>query len=131
VVGTPNYYVQKMFSANRGTHVVPILQNGKDIAGEDSLYASAAVDKNNGQLILKLVNAASRSAVIEIELQGGSALDRKAEMDVLASSDMMVYNTPDDPRKIYPVSKSIDIDASKIVVALDASSLNVLRLRYK
>jgi alpha-L-arabinofuranosidase len=44
---------------------------------------------------------------------------------------MMVYNTPDDPRKIYPVSKSIDIDASKIVVALDASSLNVLRLRYK
>jgi alpha-N-arabinofuranosidase len=131
VVGTPNYYVQKMFSANRGTHVVPILQNGKDIAGEDSLYASAAVDKNNGQLILKLVNAASRSAVIEIELQGGSALDRKAEMDVLASSDMMVYNTPDDPRKIHPVSKSIDIDASKIVVALDASSLNVLRLRYK
>jgi alpha-N-arabinofuranosidase len=131
VVGTPNYYVQKMFSANRGTHVVPILQNGKDIAGEDSLYASAAVDKNNGQLILKLVNAASRSAVIEIELQGGSALDRKAEIDVLASSDMMVYNTPDDPRKIYPVSKSIDIDASKIVVALDASSLNVLRLRYK
>ena len=27
--GTPNYYVQKMFSTHRGTHVIPVLQSGK------------------------------------------------------------------------------------------------------
>ena len=26
--GTPNYYVQKLFSVNRGTRILPVLQNG-------------------------------------------------------------------------------------------------------
>ncbi|MEO8406274.1 MAG: alpha-L-arabinofuranosidase C-terminal domain-containing protein, partial [Chitinophagaceae bacterium] len=46
VYGTPNYYVQKLFSLNKGTNVVPLLQDNKVLAGQDSLYASATIDKN-------------------------------------------------------------------------------------
>lgn len=31
--GTPNYYVQKLFSNYKGTHVVPLLLNNEVVAG--------------------------------------------------------------------------------------------------
>lgn len=131
VMGTPNYYVQKLFAVNHGTHTVPILYNEKEVAGVDSLYASAVIDKNHSQLILKLVNVASQPAPIEIDLLGGSALGKKAEMDVLASADLMVYNTIDEPGKIYPERQNIDIGSKNIVISLKPRSLQVLKFQYK
>src|SRR5205085_11852950 len=58
--GTPNYYVQKLYSTNKGTHTVPALQNGKPLTGQDSLYASAVIDKKNNELIIKIVNASGK-----------------------------------------------------------------------
>ncbi len=55
-IGTPNYYVQKLFSNYKGTQVIPVLASGKSIAGQDSLYASGTIDKNAGKVYLKLVN---------------------------------------------------------------------------
>ena len=40
--GTPNYYVQKLFSVNRGTHVLPVLLDGSTKNGQDDLFASAS-----------------------------------------------------------------------------------------
>ena len=54
--GTPNYYVQKLFSTNKGTHVVPVLNNGAVVKGKDSLYVTAAIDTNTNEIIIKLVN---------------------------------------------------------------------------
>ena len=59
VVATPNYYVQKLFSNNKGTNVVPITENEKPVTGKDSLYSSAVIDKQKGELIIKIVNIAS------------------------------------------------------------------------
>src|SRR4029078_10763496 len=55
--GTPNYQVQKLFSLNKGTNVVPVLLNNNVIAGQDSLYASAVLDKRTNEMIIKVVNA--------------------------------------------------------------------------
>jgi alpha-N-arabinofuranosidase len=41
---TPNYYVQKLFSNNKGTDLFK-LRKRKTIVGQDKLYASAVVDK--------------------------------------------------------------------------------------
>ncbi len=131
VMGTPNYYVQKLFASNHGTHTVPILQDGKVIAGEDSLYASAVIDNNNNQLILKLVNVASQSATVHVDLQGGSVAGREAEMEVLSSSDLMAYNTLDEPKKIFPAIKKLGIGAKNMVIPLEARSLSVIRLHYE
>ncbi|MGI8565497.1 MAG: alpha-L-arabinofuranosidase C-terminal domain-containing protein, partial [Pyrinomonadaceae bacterium] len=43
--GTPNYYVQKMFGANVGTNILPVLLNGAAKNGQAELYASASYDK--------------------------------------------------------------------------------------
>src|SRR5688500_14085935 len=57
IYGTPNYYVQQLFSLNKGTNVVSLLADNKPLAGQDSLYASATIDKKTNELILKFVNA--------------------------------------------------------------------------
>jgi alpha-L-arabinofuranosidase len=53
--GTANYFVQKLFSLNKGTNTVPALLNGLPLTGQDSLYASAVIDKNTREVIIKLV----------------------------------------------------------------------------
>ncbi|HKO81255.1 MAG TPA: alpha-L-arabinofuranosidase C-terminal domain-containing protein, partial [Chitinophagaceae bacterium] len=50
VAATPNYYVQKLFSNNKGTHVLSITGAGKPLIGQDSVYASAVVDSINKQV---------------------------------------------------------------------------------
>lgn len=42
--GTPNYYVQKLFSTNRGSKVLPMLYNNEALIGQNGLYASAVKD---------------------------------------------------------------------------------------
>src|SRR6185436_9997945 len=54
--GTPNYYVQKLFSTNKGTHVLPVTAQGETVAGKNGLYASAVTDANAKIILVKLVN---------------------------------------------------------------------------
>src|SRR6185436_8325803 len=69
-VATPNYYVQKLFSNNKGTDVVALLKDGLPLSGKDSIYASAVIDKQSKQLILKLVNIAGQPATFDIQING-------------------------------------------------------------
>ena len=63
VMPTPNYYVQKLFATNKGNAVVPMLyRNNQPATGQDSLYASATIDKAANELILKVVNAGGKSS---------------------------------------------------------------------
>src|SRR5678809_813737 len=59
--GTTDYYVQKLFSTNKGTNVVPALRNGLPVTGQDSLYVSAVLDKHTNDVIIKVVNASAKS----------------------------------------------------------------------
>ncbi|MBD0279202.1 MAG: alpha-L-arabinofuranosidase, partial [Flavisolibacter sp.] len=68
--GTPNYYTQKLFSVNKGTHIVPILRNNQMIAGQDSLYASATLDKKTNDVIIKIVNASGKSQNNDVVIDG-------------------------------------------------------------
>ena len=69
-IGTPNYYVQQLFSLNKGTNVVPVLENGQPLTGKDSLYASSTIDKKTNELIVKLVNVSGKVQNKEIQVDG-------------------------------------------------------------
>ena len=58
VCATPNYYVQQLFSRNRGDVVLPTELAGvaKSASGVEDLYASATRDDQAGEIILKVVN---------------------------------------------------------------------------
>ena len=53
--GTPNYYVQKLFSTSRGTHLLDMKLDGEPAIGQNGIYASAVKDENTGEIILKTV----------------------------------------------------------------------------
>lgn len=67
---TPNYYVQQMYGMNSGTDVLSLKMDGKAVAGQDSLYATASLNAPTGEIILKLVNAGSKPADVRIDFNG-------------------------------------------------------------
>ena len=129
-VGTPNYYVQKLYSTNRGSHVVPIMEKGKALTGQDSLYASATINKATKEVCLKLVNIQATPMAIEINLKGANPSQKTAVAQVLTAENLMDYNTLENPKKVCPVEKEIDISGSQFEMTLDAKSFTVLKVKY-
>ena len=121
-MATPNYYVQQIYSAHRGTHVIPVLLNNEAIAGQDSLFSSASVDKNNGHIYLKLVNASAQNKELAIDIQGLKTSEKEAAVTELHSDDLMVFNTIKETSKIVPQESKTGIKGNKISINLKAQS---------
>lgn len=128
--GTTNYYVQKMYSNNRGTDVVAITKDGKPLTGQNDLYATAAKDVNKKELILKLVNTSAKAQDLEINLSGKS-IESKGKMILLTSQNLEEYNTLAEPTKIIPTEKEYKVSEKKASVTLPAYSFMVLKLKMK
>jgi alpha-L-arabinofuranosidase len=129
-VGTPNYYVQKIFSNYKGTQVIPVLSNGKSITGQDSLYSSATIDRNAGKVYIKLINISSGSRSVSLNLQGLS-FNKDCILETLKSKNLQDYNSISDPKVVYPATKTLAITAKKINIAVDPISVNVFILSYR
>jgi alpha-L-arabinofuranosidase len=83
--GTANYYVQKLFSTNKGTQVLPMLQENKPLTGQNGIYASAAFDKNSDEIILKMVNSGDKAQTANVVFDGLKKLAPKGKLIVLKS----------------------------------------------
>jgi len=127
--GTPNYYVQKLFSLNKGTDIVPILADGKSLAGADSLYASAVLDKKTNEVVIKLVNVSGKSKTREINIEGVKKLDTKATLTVLRSDDVNEVNSIEAPKAVSPADQTIALKGKKINVSLEPYSFTVIRAK--
>ncbi len=124
---TPNYYVQKMFSANQGDLYFDnvISANGKD----STLAFSCVQDTKTSDIILKLVNASVKSKKAKIDLTGFSNLIPDAELTVFSGSANS-ENTLDNPQIVVPVSSSIRV-SGKFEYSLPEWSLSVIRIKSK
>lgn len=127
--GTPNYYVQKMYSNNKGTVEVPIHLNDSVMAGADSLYAAASIDKTTNELILKLINISGQEQNRNIVVDGVKGLKGNAKLTVLQSNDLDVVNSLDSPTTISPVEKEMTIKNKKFSIPLVPYSFTVLRIK--
>ncbi|HEY7784656.1 MAG TPA: alpha-L-arabinofuranosidase C-terminal domain-containing protein, partial [Pyrinomonadaceae bacterium] len=86
--GTPNYYVQKLFSVNRGTRILPVQLNGSPKNGQNDLYTSASIDERTGEVILKVVNTAATARAVSINLAGAKNVGGTGKAFVLESADL-------------------------------------------
>ena len=96
---TPNYYVQKLFSANQGDIYFnnAISKNEKDT----TLAASCVMDSKTGDVILKMVNAGNEIRSFKINLSGFKIIP-DAELTVLAGN-ADAENTFENPENVVPV----------------------------
>lgn len=128
--GTPDYYVQKLFSLNKGSKVVPISLNNDVVAGQDSLYASACIDAATNELIIKVVNASDKPQVNTLQLDGVKKLSAKGKLTVM-QSDLTALNSFDSPTNVAPVESTIAIKAKKIQLNSSPYSFSVLRVKLE
>ncbi|MBS1511533.1 MAG: carbohydrate binding domain-containing protein [Bacteroidetes bacterium] len=126
---TPNYYVQKLFSNNKGTDVVPILYNNAPLIGKDSVYATAATDQKTNELIIKLVNVSSKEIPVMVNLDKTNLPKQQAALWIL-QADKYAFNTLD-KEVVAPQAKTLDVKGSRIEVTLGAASFTVIRVSTK
>jgi alpha-N-arabinofuranosidase len=126
--GTPNYYVQKLFSTNKGTRLLPVLLDGSAKNGRDNLYASASFDEGAGEVILKLVNTASAQKEVRIDLAGARGVSGGRTL-TLSSGDLKAENSLEEPTRLSPVERPLTASGSEFTYRLAPNSLTVLRVR--
>jgi len=127
--GTVNYYVQKLYSNNRGTAVLPMLLADKPLTGQDGLYASAVFDKQSNEFILKLVNSGGQALTANIVLEGAKKLSSKAKMIVLQSADLTISNSLEKPDLLIPVVQEVLLKGKTVKQILSPYSFSVIRIR--
>lgn len=128
--GTPNYYVQKLFGTNPGTNLIKVTENGEDLTGQDQLYASAVIDKEKDEVVVKLVNTSANEKEVELSLKG-VRINSDATMLVLQDNDLQAENSFENPTKISPESENVEADNDEVEVTLKPYSVNILRLKRK
>lgn len=129
--GTPNYYVQKMFSTNRGTSVLSLLSDGRPLTGEDGLYGSAVFDAESNEIIVKLVNTSEAQKSRDVIVHTKKSLQTRAESISLQSDDLTRVNSIENPRAIYPKTQDISIKGRSLKISLEPYSFTVIRVAIK
>ena len=127
--GTANYYVQKLFSNNKGTQVLPMLLENKPLTGQDGLYASAVFDQNSNEIILKLINTTRNVKNNTIVLQTSKKILPKARVTVLKNESLDRMNTIENPEAIKLVDNEITLKGKKVEMSVTAYSFTVVRIK--
>jgi alpha-N-arabinofuranosidase len=156
--GSPSYYVQKMFSNNRGDVVLPAkldpvpmltaeeipqapVPQGTPPRGGgrgpavppgpfDGVYVSATRDTGNGDVILKLVNIQATPQPLNVNLQGAQMIRRDASGEML-TGELGGINTVADPMKVVPRPVAIKDAGTSFAYSLPALSVSVIRLKTR
>ncbi|HZK92861.1 MAG TPA: alpha-L-arabinofuranosidase C-terminal domain-containing protein [Prolixibacteraceae bacterium] len=127
--GTANYYVQKLFSNNKGTEVLPMLLDKKPLTGQSGIYGSAAFDQNSNEVIVKLVNSSDKAQTVNVALESTKRLATKGKMVVLKSDNLDQVNSLEFPMLVSPFEQEVIIKGKKLNQVLAPYSFTVIRIR--
>ena len=125
-----SYYVQQMFSLNKGSNVLQLTMNGKPVAGnadQDGLFASAVYDKDSNAVIVKVVNTGDKAQDIPLKLNG-MAGSHKAELITFHADELTGENTLDKPETITPKSSQIEVSAPDFNASVPAKTFALYKI---
>ena len=96
-----------------------------------SLYAVAAMDKQSGDVIVKVVNANSEAMPTQLDLSGAKNLSGTGTATVLTSENPTDENSLENPTKVSPKSEPVNFTGTAITRSFPGNSFTVLRLQTK
>lgn len=131
-VRTPNYYVQKLYAHHAGTNVLPLTWNKKAVTGQDGLYASAVIDTDKKEIIVKVSNVSEENKDIRINLEGlGRKMKVQPEAQVVRlKGEADKENTLDNPDAIVPVTSVTPMNGTALQVTAESQSFNIYVIAY-
>lgn len=127
-----SYYVQQLYSLNKGTNVLSLTMNGKPVAGNDGqngLFASAVLDKNTNEVVIKIINTGDKPQPVTLNLKGMKKGTYAARLISLHSDDLTEENTLDNPTKIVPQTSSLSVTAPAQNISVPARTFHIYRVR--
>lgn len=128
---TPNYYVQQLFSVNKGTDVVPLTLNNEAVAGQNDSYATASLDKNTNELVIKFVNTSTSAQNVSFKITGSKGYQKQATVTTLKADSKDTENSLTAPTTVSPVESTVDISGNTLKLAVEPYAFKVVRLKNK
>ena len=125
---TPNYFVQQLFSCNRGDEVLPA-----EISESPTprLFASAVHDDKTGEVILKVVNGGASPVTLTVNLASTAKVDANGTAIVLSGSGPNAENRIGQPDQVQPVESSLTVSGNSFTRLFEPWSFTVLRVKSK
>jgi alpha-N-arabinofuranosidase len=124
--GSPSYWAQVLFAGHLGTEVVA----GTLANAGPRVYTSITRDQQRRKLFVKVVNASSDAAPLNISLDGISSVAREAKLITLSGKSPNATNSIANPHAVIPVEQRIQIAGPKFEHSFAPYSINVLELSY-
>ena len=125
------YYVQQLYSLNKGTNQLTLTMNGKAVAGnpdQDGLFASAVFDKSSNEVIVKVVNTSDKAQDVTLNLKGMKG-SHEAQLITFHSDNLTAENTLDEPEKIVPKTSSLTVNAPQQSVSVPARTFYIYKIK--
>ena len=95
------------------------------------LYASASKDGDDGDIILKVVNAAEVSVETTVNLPGAKQLSGTGKAIVLAAASPWDENSLENPVNVSPRAETFSFQGEQLQRTLPGNSVTVLRLKTR
>lgn len=126
---TASYYVQQLFSTNKGVRGIQVTMNGEAITGQQGLYACASFDLD-GSVIVKVVNVNDDAKQVDLNLKGTTF--GSGTLSTLRLDDSRAENTFTNGKLISPVKGDIEhsrLASGVLEDSVPAKSLVVYRFK--
>ncbi len=125
------YYVQQLYSLNKGTNMLTLTMNGKPVAGnpdQDGLFASAVYDKDSNEVIVKVINTSDKAQEVTLNLKGMKGT-HNAQLIFFHNDNLTAENTLEEPEKIIPRTMSITVNAPAQNVSVPARTFCIYKIK--
>ena len=135
-VRTTSYYVQQLYAQNKGTNVLPLTMNKKNVTGaegQNGLFASAVYDKDKNELIVKVANTSATIQPITLNFEGLKKQDVLSDGRCikLRSLDLDKDNTLEQPFAIVPQETPVSIEGNVFTTELEPTTFAVYKFTKK
>jgi alpha-L-arabinofuranosidase len=129
-----SYYVQQLYANNKGTNVLSLTMNAKPVtgaSGQNGLFASAVVDNNKNEIIIKIANTSDKVQAISINFNGLKKNEKLTDglCINLHSDNLDGENTLEQPNAIIPEESSVNIEGNILKVNLKPYTFTVYKFK--
>ncbi len=124
----PTYYSQEMYQRAAGSRPLCVSLPSKDC----QLDVSAALNESRETLFVFVVNVRPEPIATTVQLSGFAGCAAKCTETILKDRDdalcAEIMNTRDDPVRVTPLSRDIDLSGGTCAAVLDPLSLTLIEM---
>ena len=131
-VRTCSYYVQQLYSHNKGTNVVPLTMDKKPVGGQegqDGLFASAVWDNDTKEYIVKVINTSDKAQPVTLDFKGLKKKNKLTNGKCITfhSDNLDADNTVDNPNVVLPKESKVSIEGTVFNTEIGAKTFAIYK----